>query len=243
MNRLAAQFPEYETVMAMNGAGPSVGPQLMAEIGDVRRLAQKSSLIAFAGIDPGRNDSGSKESNKGRIGKRGSPHLRKTLFLIKALGCEKYQLSLDGLRETHDWFRKPGSFDITLEKIQTIKKAGIKAVIMTTVSGTNIDKIPALIDTVVEHEADVFAFSRYCPTSGEKDVGIEPMRYRQLLADCDRKFKAYKAAGCRTAGWRTCSRTGLPMCGCVRWSATGSTHSLRSVQNVSCWPGAGAARQ
>ncbi|WP_243111369.1 radical SAM protein [Acutalibacter sp. 1XD8-33] len=162
---------------------------------------------------------------------------------LKALGCEKYQLSLDGLRETHDWFRKPGSFDITLEKIQTIKKAGIKAVIMTTVSGTNIDKIPALIDTVVEHEADVFAFSRYCPTSGEKDVGIEPMRYRQLLADCDRKFKAYKAAGCRTAGWRTCSRTGLPMCGCVRWSATGSTHSLRSVQNVSCWPGAGAARQ
>ncbi|WP_147401766.1 transposase [Acutalibacter sp. 1XD8-33] len=85
MNRLAAQFPEYETVMAMNGAGPSVGPQLMAEIGDVRRLAQKSSLIAFAGIDPGRNDSGSKESNKGRIGKRGSPHLRKTLFLIMSI--------------------------------------------------------------------------------------------------------------------------------------------------------------
>lgn len=31
-------------------------------------------------------------------------------------GCRKYQLSLDGLRETHDSFRKPGSFDITLEK-------------------------------------------------------------------------------------------------------------------------------
>ena len=117
---------------------------------------------------------------------------------LKSLGCEKYQLSLDGLRETHDWFRKPGSFDITLEKIQTIKKAGIKAVIMTTVSGTNIEEIPALIDTVVEHSADVFAFSRYCPTSEEKDVGIEPMRYRQLLADCDKKFKAYKAAGCKT---------------------------------------------
>ena len=28
---------------------------------------------------------------------------------LKALGCQKYQLSLDGLRETHDWFRKPGS--------------------------------------------------------------------------------------------------------------------------------------
>ena len=81
MNRLAAQLPEYETVMAVTG----VGPQLMAEIGDVRRFAQKSSLVAFAGIDPGRNDSGSKESSKGRIGKRGSPHLRKTLFLIMSI--------------------------------------------------------------------------------------------------------------------------------------------------------------
>ncbi len=42
MNRLAAQLPEYDTVMAMTGVGPSVGPQLMAEIGNVRRFAQKS---------------------------------------------------------------------------------------------------------------------------------------------------------------------------------------------------------
>lgn len=117
---------------------------------------------------------------------------------LKEYGCEKYQLSLDGLRETHDWFRKPGSFDCTLEKIACIKKAGIRAVIMTTVSGANIDQIPELIDTVVAHRADVYAFARYCPTSGEKDVGVEPLRYRQFLADCDRKFKAYEAAGCET---------------------------------------------
>ena len=48
---------------------------------------------------------------------------------LKAHGCEKYQLSLDGLRETHDWFRKPGSFHCTLEKIACIKRAGIRAVI------------------------------------------------------------------------------------------------------------------
>ena len=117
---------------------------------------------------------------------------------LKEYGCEKYQLSLDGMRETHDWFRKPGSFDITLEKIACIKKAGIRSVIMTTVSGTNIDEIPDIIDTVVEHKADVFAFARYCPTSEEKDVGIEPLRYRKLLEDCDRKFKEYQAAGCQT---------------------------------------------
>ena len=117
---------------------------------------------------------------------------------LKENGCQKYQLTLDGMKETHDWFRKPGSFDITLEKIPCINRAGIRSVIMTTVSGTNIDEIPDIIDEVVKAGANVFAFARYCPTSEEKEVGIEPLRCRQLLADCDKKFKKYEAAGCKT---------------------------------------------
>ncbi|MCC8051152.1 MAG: radical SAM/SPASM domain protein, ACGX system [Clostridiales bacterium] len=117
---------------------------------------------------------------------------------LKEYGCQKYQLSIDGMRETHDWFRKPGSFDITLEKIGCINRAGIRSVIMTTVSGTNIDEVPDIIDAVVAAGANVFAFARYCPTSEEKDTGIEALRYRKLLADCDRKFKEYEAAGCQT---------------------------------------------
>lgn len=51
----------------------------------MRRFAQNSSLVAFAGIDPSRNDSGSRESNKCRIGRRGFPYLRKTLFVIMSI--------------------------------------------------------------------------------------------------------------------------------------------------------------
>ena len=81
-------------------------------------------------------------------------------------GCVRYQLSIDGMKETHDWMRMPGSFDTTLEKIAVIKRAGIRAIIMTTVSEKNISEIPDIIDTVVEHKADVFAFGRYVPTRG-----------------------------------------------------------------------------
>ncbi len=116
---------------------------------------------------------------------------------MKDLGCEKYQLSLDDMRETHDWFRKPGSFDCTLEKIGCIRRAGIRSVVMTTVSGRNIREVPDIIDTVAAHEADVFAFARYCPTGGG-DVGISPAEYRALLDTCDRKFREYEAAGCPT---------------------------------------------
>lgn len=78
-------------------------------------------------------------------------------------------------------------------------KAGIRSVIMTTVSDANIDEVSDIIDTVVSKKADVFSFARYCPTSEEKDTGIASLRYRKPLADCDRKFQAYAAAGFETS--------------------------------------------
>ena len=50
---LAATLPEYEVVSSMYGVGDITGAQLMAEIGDVRRFANRGALIAFAGVDPG----------------------------------------------------------------------------------------------------------------------------------------------------------------------------------------------
>ena len=82
MNRLAATLPEYPVVMQMFGVGDTFGPQLMAEIGDVRRFSRKQSLVAFAGIDPAPNDSGDKYGRNSGTTKRGSPYLRKTLFNI-----------------------------------------------------------------------------------------------------------------------------------------------------------------
>lgn len=82
MLRLSQQLPEFDTVMEMYGVGPSLGPQLMAEIGDVRRFSSKKSLIAFAGIEPQPNDSGKIVGNDSGISKVGSAVLRRTLFLI-----------------------------------------------------------------------------------------------------------------------------------------------------------------
>jgi len=85
MNRVAALLPEYPVVMSMYGVGESLGPQLMAEIGDVRRFAAKKSLVAFAGVDPMPNQSGIKDSRSNRSSKRGSPFLRKTLFVLMTM--------------------------------------------------------------------------------------------------------------------------------------------------------------
>jgi len=82
MNRLATMLPEYPVVMEMYGVGSTYGPQLMAEIGDIRRFEHKRALVAFAGIDPMPNQSGDKNVRSNKSSKRGSPYLRKTLFNI-----------------------------------------------------------------------------------------------------------------------------------------------------------------
>jgi transposase len=89
MNRLAKELPEYDVVMSLYGVGDSLGPQLMAEIGDVRRFAHKGSLTAFAGVDPGANQSGTYEAKSTHSSKRGSPGLRKTLFVLMTVLLQK----------------------------------------------------------------------------------------------------------------------------------------------------------
>ena len=78
MQSLAASLPEYPVVMGMFGVGPTLGPQLLAEIGDVRRFHSKKALVAFAGIDAPPFQSGTFTATKRSISKRGSPLLRKT---------------------------------------------------------------------------------------------------------------------------------------------------------------------
>ena len=80
--RLAKQLPEYAAVLAMYGVGEITGAQLMAELGDVRRFDNRKSIVAFAGIDPEVNESGSYKRKSNPASKRGSSHLRKTLFQV-----------------------------------------------------------------------------------------------------------------------------------------------------------------
>lgn len=82
MQSLAASLPEHPIVMGMFGVGPALGPQLMAEIGDVRRFHSKKALVAFAGIDAPPYQSGQMEIRSRSISKRGSAVLRRTLFLV-----------------------------------------------------------------------------------------------------------------------------------------------------------------
>lgn len=82
MNSIASMLPEYEVVMSMPGVVISLGPQLMAEIGDIRRFNHKGALTAYAGVEPAVNQSGTHRQLSTRTTKHGSAELRRTLHIV-----------------------------------------------------------------------------------------------------------------------------------------------------------------
>jgi transposase len=85
MIKLAKKLPEFPAVIAIYGVGESLAAQLIGEIGDVRRFESKRALVAFAGVDPDKDDSGKKVSATGKISRSGNAMLRKVVY--QAVEC------------------------------------------------------------------------------------------------------------------------------------------------------------
>ena len=85
MQILTSQLPEYPVAMEMFGVGPVLGPQPMAEIGDVFRFHSKKALVAYASIDAPPNDSGNVTGRHKGMSKVGASSLRRTLFLVMSV--------------------------------------------------------------------------------------------------------------------------------------------------------------
>lgn len=104
-------------------------------------------------------------------------------FRLHHLGCKSYQMSLDGLEQTHDSIRRKGSFKETVRAIPLLKEAGIKTVIMSTVSRLNYREIPRLVQKlVIRHFIDVHDFGRFCPTPRDAKLTMSPGEYRDFLS-------------------------------------------------------------
>ena len=63
------------------GIGPVLAATILAEIGDIGRFTRLEALVAYAGLDPGVFESGQFRGRRQHISKRGSPYLRRALYL------------------------------------------------------------------------------------------------------------------------------------------------------------------
>lgn len=79
---------------------------------------------------------------------------------IAAIGYDYVGISLDGIRGTHDAFRrKQGAFDASLQGVRLCRDAGIKAGVRFTLTQDNAHDLPALLQLVEDEGIDKFYLS------------------------------------------------------------------------------------
>lgn len=87
INQLDAQIAEiYASFDAhlhtVPGIGPVLAAAILAEVGDISRFgSDPARLVAYAGIDPSVKQSGGFTGSNNRMSKRGSPYLRRAIWL------------------------------------------------------------------------------------------------------------------------------------------------------------------
>ena len=77
-------------ITTIPGIGDTLGAIIVSEIGDIHRFDAPGKLVAFAGLDVKVNQSGEFVGTKTKISKRGSPYLRRAIWLAasRAAFCD-----------------------------------------------------------------------------------------------------------------------------------------------------------
>ncbi|MBP6777501.1 MAG: heme d1 biosynthesis radical SAM protein NirJ [Piscinibacter sp.] len=79
---------------------------------------------------------------------------------IAAQGFDYVGISLDGLRETHDRFRrKAGAFDASLAAVRMLRARDVKVGLRYTMTDMNAGDLPALLQLMRDEQVDKFYFS------------------------------------------------------------------------------------
>lgn len=71
----------FRLLQSIKGIGPYISASLVGEIQDMKRFKTSKALIAFAGLDPKIRQSGKALNSTGRLTKRGSTYLRRSIFI------------------------------------------------------------------------------------------------------------------------------------------------------------------
>jgi transposase len=77
-------------IATIPGIGDTLGAVILSEIGDINRFDAPEKLVAYAGLDVTVNQSGEFSGTQNHLSKRGSPYLRRALWLAasRAAFCD-----------------------------------------------------------------------------------------------------------------------------------------------------------
>ncbi|WP_432409309.1 IS110 family transposase [Wukongibacter sp. M2B1] len=89
INELAIHIPQVELISSIPGIGERLAPIITSEIGNIDRFNNSKQLVAYCGIDPSVRQSGNFVGTKNRLTKRGSPYIRRALYIAATIAIRK----------------------------------------------------------------------------------------------------------------------------------------------------------
>lgn len=134
-------------------------------------------------------------------------------------GLKTVSISIDGLEETHDWFRQSkGGYKKAMKAVDLLVESGLYNVMITTVvHKRNITELDELLEIVKQHNVDTWRVINVEPIGRAKDnkeITLEKEDYIKMLDFIKEKRATEKA---------------LEVCyGCNHWLGVDNEHRFRS---------------
>jgi radical SAM protein with 4Fe4S-binding SPASM domain len=79
------------------------------------------------------------------------------------LGLKHVQVSLDGLKENHEYLRGDGTYEAVLESIRLLAEEGVSVAVRATVTRRNVGELEKIADLAVSMGAKKLGFVRFFP--------------------------------------------------------------------------------
>lgn len=87
--RIEELFTQFDsTLTTISGIGPVLGAVILSEIRDISCFASADKLAAYAGLNPKVKQSGETKSSAVHMSKRGSPYLRRAIWMAGAIAVQ-----------------------------------------------------------------------------------------------------------------------------------------------------------
>ncbi len=114
---------------------------------------------------------------------------------IAAVGYDYLGISIDGMRATHDRFRrKAGAFDAALDGLRRCRDHGIKVGLRFTLTRDNVDDLPALLELMERERIDKFYLSHLNYAGRGNRNRRDDAQYRMTRTAMELLFDAALAA-------------------------------------------------
>ena len=133
---------------------------------------------------------------------------------LKRLDVDYVQVSLDGLRETHDKIRGEGSFDLAIRGIRELKAQGIYVTVAFTAQRENYKELSRLADFCNNLGADKLWFDRVViPKDEDKNnLSLSSKEYSALCRKASRLNRQGKISCARALQFISCKEKSIYSC-------------------------------